>query len=128
MAVRFVRFVALKLLVYCTLANVAGRDLECGGLRWPVFSLIPLKHRHRLFVPSVANLKTARTLALDDELAVRRAQFDLANVTPSGIDFFSDQGRALQAAARSARRNVSASVDADGRRLGIEIGLKHSKE
>ena len=33
----------------------------------------PLKHRHRLFVPSVANLKTARTLALDDELAVRRA-------------------------------------------------------
>jgi len=59
---------------------------------------------------------------------VRRAQFDLADVAASSIDFFSDQGRALQAAARSARRNVSASVDADGRGRGIEIGLKHSKE
>ena len=88
----------------------------------------PLKRRHRLFVPSVANLKTARALAFDDDLAVRRAQFDLADVAASSIDFFSDQGRALQAAARSARRNVSASVDADGRGRGIEIGLKHSKE
>ena len=34
-----------------------------------------------LFVPPVANLKTARTLALDDDFAVLRAQFDLANVT-----------------------------------------------
>src|ERR1019366_7601966 len=35
----------------------------------------------KLFVPSVPNLKSARTLALDDDVAVQRAQFDLSNVT-----------------------------------------------
>ena len=49
----------------------------------------------RLFVPSIANLKTARTLALDHDIAVQRAQFDLANVAASGIDLFRNQGRAL---------------------------------
>ena len=48
-----------------------------------------------LFVPASAYLKSARTLALDDDATVQRAQFDLANVTTSGIDLFSDQGRAL---------------------------------
>jgi hypothetical protein len=47
---------------------------------------------------SVANLKTASALTLDDDLAMPRAQFDLPNVSASSIDFFCDQGRALRAA------------------------------
>jgi len=37
-----------------------------------------------LFAASVANLKPASALALDDDLAVPLAQFDLANVTTRG--------------------------------------------
>lgn len=48
-----------------------------------------------LVVSSVAYLKTASTLALDDDFAVQRAQFDLANVTASRICLFGDQGRTL---------------------------------
>jgi hypothetical protein len=33
-----------------------------------------------LFAASITNLKSARTLALDDDLAVQPAQFDLADV------------------------------------------------
>jgi len=36
----------------------------------------------------VANLKPARSLALDDDVAVPREQFDLANVTASGVCLF----------------------------------------
>lgn len=96
-------------------------------VRWPVFFLIFFEARHRLFVPSIADLQTARLLALDDDLAVQRAQFYLANVTTSGIDFFRNQGRAFWAGARSALRNVTASVDANGCRRGVEIGLKHKR-
>jgi IS6 family transposase len=48
--------------------------------RAALFSM-PEGLKRTLFFPSVANLKSARTLALDDDLAVLRAQFDLANVT-----------------------------------------------
>jgi len=41
---------------------------------------------------SVENLKPARTLALDDNFAVQRAQFDLANVAASGISLSGNQG------------------------------------
>ena len=41
-----------------------------------------------LFVPPIANFKAARTLALDDDVAVQRAQFDLANVATGSIDLF----------------------------------------
>jgi len=75
---------------------------------------------------SIANLKTARTLALDDDFAVQRAQFDLANMTTSGIDLFRNQSRAPRASASFAPRNVAASMDANGRRRGIEIGLQHT--
>lgn len=37
-----------------------------------------------LLVASVANLKPARLLAFDDDLAMLRAQFDLANVAGVG--------------------------------------------
>ncbi len=66
-------------------------------------------------------------LALDDDLAVQRTQFDLAKVSASPVNFLGDQSRALQASAGSALRNVFASVDADRRRSGIEIGLEHGK-
>ncbi len=81
----------------------------------------------RSVIPPVANLKTALSLALDDDLAVLRAQFDLSNVTASSIDLLRDQRRALQAAACPARRNVAASVDANCRRSGIEVRLKHTR-
>jgi len=47
---------------------------------------------------------------------VQRAQFDLSEVRASGIDFFSDQARALQAVARLAWRDAAAAMDANGRR------------
>lgn len=65
-------------------------------------------------------------LALDDDLAVQCAGFDLANVAARAVNLLGDQGRALRAAARSALRNVAASVDANGCRRGIEIGLQHN--
>ena len=80
-----------------------------------------------LFAPPIANLKPASPLALDDDVAVQRAQFDLAKVTASGIDLFRNQGRAFSAVACSTRRSVAASVYANGRWFGIEIGLQHSE-
>jgi hypothetical protein len=74
----------------------------------------------------VANLKPARALAPDDDLAVHRAQLDLANVAPSNIDFLRNQGRAYHAAAGFALRHVAASVDANFCRNGIEVRLKHT--
>jgi hypothetical protein len=59
-------------------------------------------------------------------LAVPLAEFDLSNVTTRRIYLFRYQRRAVQAGARFARRDVFASVDANGRRGGIEIGLKHA--
>jgi hypothetical protein len=73
-----------------------------------------------------ARLARASPLALGDDLAVLRAQFDLANVSASSIDLFRNQGRALKAAARTARRNVAASMDANGRRRGIAVRLEHA--
>jgi len=60
-------------------------------------------------------------LALDDDLAIAGAQFDLANVMASGIDFLGDQDRALQAAMSLALRNVAASVAANHCRSWTEI-------
>ena len=52
--------------------------------RWHSISGVSLK-----MLPSfVANLKPARSLALDDDVAVPREQFDLANVTASGVCLF----------------------------------------
>jgi len=82
--------------------------------------------RGSLFVPPVANLKTASPLALDDDLAVQRTQFDLADVTASGIDFLSDQRCALKATARSALRNEFAAVNTNFCRCGVEVRLKHT--
>jgi len=44
----------------------------------------------RSFVASVANLKRARALVLDDDLAVQRAQFDLkiCNISDSNRSAF----------------------------------------
>jgi hypothetical protein len=59
---------------------------------------------------SVANFKAASTLAFDDDLAVRQAQFDLSNMAASRIGLFGDQCCALRISARFALRNVAASV------------------
>ena len=53
---------------------------------WPVLFLLSLGSEDRaegtLFVASFANLKAASLLARDDDFAVPRARFDLANVSP----------------------------------------------
>jgi hypothetical protein len=53
---------------------------------------------------------------------MRLAQFNLANVPASGINFFGDQRRPFGA---SAWRSVAATIDANGRRRGIEVRLEH---
>lgn len=80
-----------------------------------------------LFITSVGNFEPARTLPLDNNSAMPQTQFDLPNVTTSHIRLLSDQCCALQAAAGSARRNVFASVDPNGCRRGIEVGLEHAR-
>lgn len=79
-----------------------------------------------LDVASVANLKSARLLALDDDLAVRHSQFDLADVTASIADLLRNQRRAFVTTVRSELRNVFAAVDANGRGGGTEVGSQHA--
>ena len=55
----------------------------------------PTELMELLHVTSVVNLKASRTLALDHDFAVQRAQLDLANVSASAIDLVRDQRRAL---------------------------------
>ena len=81
-----------------------------------------------LFVPSVANLKAARPLARNDDLAVPQAQFDLSNVSASAVNFLGDESRSLLASELFTPRIVSAPMNANGRRRGIEIWLKHDRE
>jgi hypothetical protein len=76
---------------------------------------------------AIRNVGAAVTLALDDDFAVQRAQFDLANVPARAVNLLGDQGRALRAAASFASRHVPASVDANGRWRGVEIGLEHER-
>jgi hypothetical protein len=88
------------------------------------------KELHRvlgLFIASIGNFKPATTLPLDNNFAVQQTQFDLPSVTTSHIRLFGDQCCALQAAAGAATRNVFASVDANGCRRWIEVGLKHAR-
>jgi hypothetical protein len=51
--------------------------------RWPALFYFRSEDKAEgtLFAPAIANLKRARTLALDGDLAVQRAQFDLSNMT-----------------------------------------------
>jgi hypothetical protein len=56
-------------------------------------------HLHRAARRAIRNLQAANTLALDDDLAVPRAQFDLTNVTAHAVNLLGDQGRAGKAGA-----------------------------
>jgi hypothetical protein len=94
-------------------------------LRANPFFFAFLRSEDRLRVASIANLKPARAFALDHDLAMQMAQFDLANVAASDIDLLRDQGRALKTSARFALRNISAEIDAYFGWLGIEVRLKH---
>src|SRR5208282_3697478 len=64
------------------------------------------------FVPPIRNLQASRSLALDDDLAVPRAQFDLPNLSASVFFAF---------------RDVAAAMNAKSFRRMIEIGLQHSE-
>jgi len=77
-----------------------------------------------LFVPTIGNLKPSSPLALDNDIAVPRAQFDLSNVSAGGVNLLGDQRRALPGSGRFAFRDVAASMDAESRWCGIEIGLQ----
>jgi len=90
-------------LVGGTLAGVLppffASRLRAGGIR----TLAVL-----FFIASVANLKAASTLALDNDLAVLRAQLDLSQMTPCGVSLLGDQCRALQADCEPWRANRQA--------------------
>jgi len=81
---------------------------------WPFSFLLPLWLRRTLSIPPIRDLKTARPLALNDDLAVPLAQFDLANVSARAVNLFGDQGRAFWASAFFTSRCAFASVDAEG--------------
>ena len=81
--------------------------------------------RALLFVPTIKNLKAAAPLALDDDVAVLRAQLDLPNISARAVNFLGDQGSALMASDFFASRNIPAAIDANCRWRGVEIGLQH---
>jgi hypothetical protein len=101
-------------------SSVTGRHV-----RFLSHNSLKAKDRAALFVPPIADLKPAIPLALDDDFAVPLAQFDLAIMSARAVNLLSDQSRALPAVGLSAFHEIAASVDAKGRRCGIEIGLKH---
>lgn len=57
---------------------------------------MPCLSRLRLSVSPVGNLETAGLFSLDHNFAVKRAQFDLSNVTANGVGLFGDQSRVLR--------------------------------
>jgi hypothetical protein len=59
---------------------------------------------------------------IDDKTQVGFAQFDLVNVPAYGINFFGYQRRLFETTSSPARRDVAASIDANGRRAEIESG------
>jgi hypothetical protein len=75
---------------------------------------------------STTDLQAASTFALDDDFAVQRAQFDLANVSAGAVNLLGYLGRALQTTASFVLQDAAASVDANRRRFGVEVRLKHT--
>jgi hypothetical protein len=71
--------------------------------------------------------QAAGTLALNDDLAVPLAQFDLSNMAAGGVNLLGDQGRAGNATASLAFGDVTASVDAYCSGFGLKIRLEHPK-
>jgi len=78
-----------------------------------------------LFAPAIGYFKAARSLALDDDVAVPLAQFDLADVAARAVNLLCNQSRALPALELFALRDVAAPMDAESSRLGIEVGVEH---
>lgn len=62
---------------------------------------------------SDVDLQAEFALALNDDFAVLRAQFDFSDVSARAVNLLGDQSRAFRAAARYALRHVSASMDAN---------------
>jgi hypothetical protein len=69
----------------------------------------------------LSQISSLRSRALDDDLAIERAQFDLPNMAASGIDLFGDESRAFRATASFAQRNAAASVNANFWRRGMSL-------
>jgi hypothetical protein len=66
-------------------------------VRWPASFYFPLKRRESEgtpYVAPIANLKVARSLALDDNFAVPPAQFDPSNVAARAVNLIGDWSRA----------------------------------
>ena len=74
----------------------------------------------------VRDFKAAIPLALDDDVAVLRAELDLPDVAAGDVYLLCDQRCALQTSASLASRDVSAPAYAKSPRRGVEIGLQHS--
>ena len=82
------------------------RDCVIGG-RGNGSANIPSRFKLGL-AASVANLKTALSLALDDDLALLRATVRMSNVTHRGVGLLGDQSCTGKAAAGLAFGNVAA--------------------
>jgi len=78
-----------------------------------------------LFKPAIRNLKAATARALDNNIAVPRAEFDLPDMSAGAVDLFSDQSRGRQASTLFAFRDVATSMDAESLGRGVEVGLQH---
>jgi hypothetical protein len=94
--------------------RAAKRDLEkpkrAGGAVW----LAP--------IAAVEDFEASYLLSSNLRLGVPITQFKLANVPADGINFFGYQRRLFETTSSPARRDVTASIDANGRRAGIESG------
>ena len=76
---------------------------------------------------AIRNLKASSTLALDNDVAVPRAQFDLPSLL-APVNLLGNQGRARPASPDLTLRNITASMNAERCCCGIEVRLKHDSE
>ena len=73
-------------------------------------------------VPPIRNLRPSSSFALNHDVAVPRAQFDLSNMSAGSVNLFGDERRELLASVFFAYRNVAAAMDPKSSGRGIEIG------
>ncbi len=78
-------------------------------------------------MPAIRNLQASRSLPLDDDIAVPRAQLDLPNMSTGAVNLLGDQRRALPAPELFTFRDVAATMDAESPGRGIEVGLQHER-
>ena len=94
--------------------------------RWPVLFSFPWRASSAIR-PAVAESQARDPLALDDDLAVPRAQLDLPNVAARAVNLLGDQSCARRATASRSSRHILAPMDANGCRRRIEIELQRAE-